>query len=55
VVSQPASYQAMKLSFTPKKSKSNAKRIFIRNKKIPKWAENIQKVQEEVLKQKEKP
>ncbi len=34
-------YQASKLMFSPKKSKSKAKRKFIRDNKIPGWAADL--------------
>jgi len=41
----------MKLMHSPKKSKSNKKRLYMRNKKIPKWAEDMNKVKEIVIRQ----
>lgn len=39
--SQSQSYVPMKILHSPKKSKSQKKRLYIRNKKIPRWAEDI--------------
>jgi hypothetical protein len=36
----------MRILNSPKKSKSKVKRLYIRNKKIPRWAENIDKISE---------
>jgi hypothetical protein len=35
------SYQPTKILHSPKKSKSQSKRLYIRDKKIPKWAEDL--------------
>lgn len=39
--SQSQSYEPMKILHSPKKSKSQKKRLYMRNKKIPRWAEDI--------------
>lgn len=44
----------MKILHSPKKSKSQKKRMYMRNKKIPRWAEDIAKVNEAVELQKER-
>ena len=44
----------MKILHSPKKSKSQKKRLYIRNKKIPRWAEDITRVNEMVDSQREK-
>lgn len=43
----------MKILHSPKKSKSQKKRLYMRNKKVPRWAEDIEKVNEAVELQKE--
>lgn len=50
--SQSTSYVPMKILHSPKKSKSQKKRMYIRDKKIPRWAEDIAKVNEAVELQK---
>lgn len=51
--SQSKTYVPMKILHSPKKSKSQKKRLYMRNKKVPRWAEDIEKVNEAVELQKE--
>ena len=44
-------YQKKGLLDSPKKT-NRSKRLYIRNKKIPKWAENLNNVSEQVMQQK---
>jgi hypothetical protein len=50
-VAQNSFGQPMNLLHSPKKSKSNKKRLYMRNKKIPRWAQDMEKVKETVLRQ----
>lgn len=44
--SSQENYRPMRILNSPKKSKSKVKRLYIRNKKIPRWAENLSNVPE---------
>jgi hypothetical protein len=45
----------MRILYSPKKSKSPCKRLYIRSKKIPRWAEDLEKVNEMVRVQNDNP
>lgn len=41
--------------YSPKKSKSKAKRLYIHRKRVPRWAEDLNKVNDMVHQQKRNP
>lgn len=47
--SSQENYRPMRILNSPKKSKSKVKRLYIRNKKIPRWAEDLDKVSENFI------
>jgi hypothetical protein len=50
-----SSYQASKLMYSPKKSKSKAKRLYINKKRIPRWAADLERINHIVRIQKNDP
>ncbi len=49
------SMKPMKLMHSPKKSKSQKKRLFVHNKRVPRWAEDLGRINEAVFRQSQDP